>query len=430
MSVYGSKLDPYRLSRKPLGVKGLRTTIVVTNNPSTIDQNQILHLRFPNLGPDDVVIPGSARIAFTISLTSGTGTADDNRTIVNNIGRAIVQQISIKLEGHEVYCLDDADIYLCFKDLWLTEKERTNASYQGIQNTNTGRIRIGAANAVTATQPDASIAAAYGNRFQIPLDFELLTDHMPFYQTGLSDRLSFELTFNSYDQVIVSADNTATYVISNIALEFDMVTQKELAANIRRQYMGQMAILYTRVLRHRRMVLNKSDPTWNINLNTPARSLKGILLLFEDQAVGAMGPSYGRNSEYYYNPLITKVQVTIEGIPNQLYAQGLHSYQHWDEVVKGWFRESLEDAELPSTDQTTYFQNRYGLWLDFRTSCDQTLHGSGRRVENASEGITLQLEKTVQAAGVLNCYIFLLMDAQMNISNGPAERGDLLTIQW
>jgi hypothetical protein len=93
-------------------------------------------------------------------------------------------------------------------------------------------------------------------------------------------------------------------------------------------------------------------------------------------------------------------------------------YQHWDEVMKGWFRESFKDAELACNDQTSYFRARYGLWLDFRTSEDQTIHGSGRRIENASEGITLQLDKTVQTAGALYCYIFLLTDAQMNIGGG------------
>ena len=76
--------------------------------------------------------------------------------------------------------------------------------------------------------------------------------------------------------------------------------------------------------------------TWNINLNTPARSLKGVLLLLEDPARSGMGPDFGRNSEFYYNPCITKVQVTVEGISNQLYAQGMLPYQHWDEIVKGF----------------------------------------------------------------------------------------------
>ena len=147
----------------------------------------------------------------------------------------------------------------------------------------------------------------------------------------------------------------------------------------------------------------------------PTRSLKGILLLFEDPAVGAMGPAFGRNSEFYYNPLVTKVQVMVEGIPNQLYAQGMFQYH---EIVKEFAREDLKGAELSSTDISTYFRSRYALWLDFRSSDDRKLHGSGRRVENASDGVTLQLDKNAQTAGPLNCYVYLLMDAQLNIGDG------------
>ena len=68
-------------------------------------------------------------------------------------------------------------------------------------------------------------------------------------------------------------------------------------------------------------------------------------------------------------------------------------------------------------DRSTYYGNRYGLWLEFRSSDDQKLHGSGRRVENAS-GVTLQLDKTAEPTGPLNCYVYLVMDAQLNISNG------------
>ena len=125
--------------------------------------------------------------------------------------------------------------------------------------------------------------------------------------------MSFELTFNDYGRVIKSPDATASYKISGISLEYDVITNPDLARQKRLQYMKQTVVLYTRILRHRKLALDKSDVIWNIKLNTPARSLKGILLLFEDPAVGAMGPAFGRNSEFYYNPLITKVQVTAEG---------------------------------------------------------------------------------------------------------------------
>ena len=61
-----------------------------------------------------------------------------------------------------------------------------------------------------------------------------------------------------------------------------MVTDSELARQIRQQFSGRMAILYDRILRHRKVAKKKSDTLWNINLNVPARSMKGILMLFED----------------------------------------------------------------------------------------------------------------------------------------------------
>ena len=40
-----------------------------------------------------------------------------------------------------------------------------------------------------------------------------------------------------------------------------------------------------------------------------------------------------------------------------------------------------------------YLVDKYGLFLDMRNNDDNKVHGSGRRIENASERITLQLEK-------------------------------------
>ena len=49
---------------------------------------------------------------------------------------------------------------------------------------------------------------------------------------------------------------------------------------------------------------------------------------------------------------------------------------------------------------------------------ENSLHGMGRRIENALEGLILQIEKKVESAGALNAYIYLIMDAQLNIQNG------------
>ena len=50
---------------------------------------------------------------------------------------------------------------------------------------------------------------------------------------------------------------------------------------------------------------------------------------------------------------------------------------------------------------------------------ENKLHGTGRRIENASQGITLQIEKKAEkSAEALNAYIYLIMDAQLNIQSG------------
>ena len=65
-----------------------------------------------------------------------------------------------------------------------------------------------------------------------------------------------------------------------------------------------------------------------------------------------------------------------------------------------------------------YLVNKFALWLDFRMIDENELHGTGRCIENASEGITLQIEKKEKSAGALNAYIYLIMNAQLNIQNG------------
>ena len=65
------------------------------------------------------------------------------------------------------------------------------------------------------------------------------------------------------------------------------------------------------------------------------------------------------------------------------------------------------------------FKSICNLWLDFRTIDEKELHGTGRHIENASEGITLQIEtKAESPARALNAYIYLIMDGQLNIQSG------------
>ena len=129
----------------------------------------------------------------------------------------------------------------------------------------------------------------------------------------------------------------------------------------------------------------------------------------------------------FYNPKVQKVSVIVEGKPNQLYTQGMRSFEQYDEICK-YFAEGKQrdnDAneiqkhlQLYNLSLGEYLVNKYALWLDFRMIDENKLHGTGRRIENASEGITLEIEEKEESAGALNAYNYLIMDDQLNIQNG------------
>ena len=213
------------------------------------------------------------------------------------------------------------------------------------------------------------------------------------------------------------ASPDAKYKTTDISLEYETVTQPDLARSIKDEYQS-MALLYDRILRHRQISVNKSDTMWNWSFNTPCKSLKGMLVLFEKEK------PYTRDTSKFYNPKIQKVSVTVEGKPNQLYAQGMRSFEQYDEICK-YFTEGKQrdndvqkQLELHDLSVGEYLSNKYALWLNFRMIDENVLHRTGRRIENALEGITLQIKKKVETAGTLNAFICLTMDAQLNIEHG------------
>ena len=416
----GNKLNPQRSYRKGFALKGLRQHIIKTNNPSTIGPGELLTVRFPDLKENQVIIPSTTKLTFNTTL-AGT---DVNRTLVKNLGRNIIRKLVVKLDGNEIISIDDYDVLFSYIDSWKTATERRNAVFQGIvetdgQTENTIKHRINAGDKANNAK-DQTVASIFDNKFCIPLDFEILETSLPLYQYGLGSRLTYELTFNDYSDVIKAMDPDATYTISNISVEFDTMTNASLASQIRIEYM-KSSILYDRILRARIIPLDKSDTSFSVDINSPSKSLKGVLLIFTKERSAT---KFARDTEEFYNPKITKVEVTVEGVPNELYAQNMEYRHQYDEIVKHFAEGRLKEAgaiqkdlQLHNVDIASYYTDKYALWLDFRTMDDNRLHGLGRRLENTSERIRLQITKKAESAGKLSCYLYIFQDAQINISD-------------
>ena len=114
----------------------------------------------------------------------------------------------------------------------------------------------------------------------------------------------------------------------------------------------------------------------------------------------------------------------MEGVPDELYAQNMEYRHQYHEIVKHFAEGQLKEAgaiqkdlQLHNVNIASYYTDKYALWLDFRTIDDNRLHGSGRLLENTSEGIRLQITKKAESAGKLSCYLYIFQDAQINISD-------------
>ena len=101
----------------------------------------------------------------------------------------------------------------------------------------------------------------------------------------------------------------------------------------------------------------------------------------------------------FYNPEITKVEVTVEDFPDELQAQNMKYRHHYDEIMKHFGEGQLEDTgamekdlQLHDVNINAYYTDGYALWLDFRDH--NKFRISSRRIENTLEGIQLQIRKS------------------------------------
>ena len=209
--------------------------------------------------------------------------------------------------------------------------------------------------------------------------------------------------------------NKLVYKLENIQLEYETIRSKSLADEARSTYTSGKEFAYDFVMREMVVPIVKgSDTRLNLRVNPQRRSLKGILLLFITPYTAGT-----RDSEAYFNPDINKVKVTVNGVPNRVYNEGISGVDMWNELTR-YFKPN--SGGWPNMTLTNYLtDNKFGLWIDLRSMADTTLHGNGQRLVNTQDGVQLEIERTASGSGKTNCHVFTISDSQMNIMSGQLE---------
>ena len=398
-------------SEKVLGaMKAERTVKRITFNPTEANPGETLYVHVPKLGTNEVIVAGSLALVFNINLKL-TG-AHANNYLVQNVSRALVNKLVVKFAAATVQDTDSYNIYKTFEDLFLSMDKRANMLREGIQSVDLNRIRSGAGDKkTTGVDEENALNAVYGTKYRINLDHPILTDHGVFYPQALYNDLVFELTLAPAHEVVkgTTSSNVLGYKLENIQMEYEVIRSQTLADEATSEYKSGKEFAYDYVMRERVVPITRgSDTRLNLRVNPQRRSLKGILLLF----ISPYTPG-NRDSEYYFNPDITKVAVTVNGVPNRVYNEGISGSDMWEELTRH-FKPSTDGR--PNMTLAKYLaDNKFGLWIDLRPMDDTTMHGNGQRLVNTQDGVQLEIVRKASGSGITNCHIFTVSDAQMNI---------------
>ena len=412
MAVPSSLLPSH--SEKVLGaMKAERTVKRITFNPTEANPGETLYVYVPKLAENEVIVAGSLALVFNINLKV-TG-AHANNYLVQNVSRALVDKLTVKFAATTVQDTDSYSIYKTFEDLFLSRDKRANMLREGIQSDDLNKIRSGAGDKKTSgVDAENKLNTVYGTKYRINLDHPILTDHGVFYPQALHNDLVFELTLAPANQVVKGSDaSKLVYKLENIQLEYEVIRSKTLADETLSTYRSGKEFAYDLVMRERVVPITRgSDTRLNLLVNPQRRSLKGILLLFINPFV-----SGAKDTEQFFNPDITKVKVTVNGVPNRVYNEGISGSDMWQELTR-----HFKPQERPNMTLTKYLtDNKFGLWIDLRSMADTTMHGNGQRLVNAQDGVQLEIERTASGSGTTDCYIFSVADSQMNIMGQQLE---------
>ena len=287
---------------------------------------------------------------------------------------------------------------------------------EGIQSVALNKLRSGAGDKDDSDAGRNTLNAVYGTKYRINLDHPILTDHGVFYPQALFNDLVFELTLAAAHEVVNGSDGTKLgYKLENIQLEYEVIRSQTLAVEAVSMYNSGKEFAYDLVMREKVVPITRGSKTHvNLWVNPQRRSLKGLLLLFINHyQVGA------RDTEHYFNPDITKVNVTVNGVPNRVYNEGLNGSDMWQELTRH-FEPSTNGR--PNMTLAKYLTgNKFGLWIDLRSMADTTMHGNGQRMVNTQDRVQLEIDLNPSGSNHTYCYIFTVSDSQMNIMGQQLE---------
>ena len=386
---------------------------VVTLNPNSANPEEDIYIDIPKLNPNLCLVPDSLRLLFNFK------NKNTKSWFLNNLSKLLKRRLVIKFASEIVYNNTGESILEVYKDLWKPPYERSDMIEYGIGNKNVRKLiskdSSGASSGNTQKESDKRMFDIFGTKQCLKLE-KILSTHGLYSPHGMINNFQYIITLPKASEIMIaqSGQSVAGYSLENLELEYETIENLDLAEEVLSHYSQGRSLSFNHVTLMKTVEWDKDATLHNETINIPRKSMKAVVLLFKNKTL--------TDSEEYVYPNITEVKISVEGIPNSIYSQGIPKSRFFEEAFR-IFHCGYESCEsIMSLEK--FYKDAFALCIDLRTINDDFVYGDGKKLVNTQSGILLEIKKTAITTNV-KCHIFVLSDGLLNIVNK-----DLSSIQF
>ena len=394
------KLMPDFEKIKMTEIKGQRTNNTVTFNPDRAEPGEEVYVTLPKLKPGVCIVPN------TLFLTVTLKNKNTKSWFLNNIGKLLVEEFTVKVGGEVAYDNIGESIYRVYEDLWKPEKQRDNMIDCGIANENIRKLMSKDDSADPSNTSDAQMFDIYDSRVKIKLG-QILNNHGAYAPYGMINNFEYKIRLPRADTIMKAQSGQAVggYTLESLALEYETLENPELAEQALSGYEIGRSLSYEHVTLLRKTEWSKHSTLVNETVNLPRKSMKAIVMLFKEKGDIT-------DSEKYVYPKITGVKITVEGAPNAVFSQGMKKYDFFTEARRFFLNRKRDVMEV----EDFYSKDNFALVIDLRSFNDGNVAGSGKKIINAQSGVLLEVTKKATTKSVI-CHTYVVSDGVVSIVN-------------
>ena len=361
-------LYPGYKKSKMSDIKGNRTRHIVTLNPNSANPEEDIYIDIPKLNPNLCLVPDSLRLLFDFK------NKNTKSWFLNNLSKLLKSRLVIKFSGEIVYDNTGESMLEIYKDLWKPGYERSDMIEYGIGNENVRKLiskdDSGATSGNTQKVSDKLMFDIFGTKQCLKLE-KILSTHRLYAPYGMINNFQYIITLPKASEIMVaqSGQSVAGYSLENLELEYESTENLDLANEVLTHYSQGRSLSFNHVTLIKTVEWDKDATLHNETINIPRKSMKAIVLLFRNKTV--------TDSEQFVYPNIEEVKISVEGVSNSIYSQGMPKSRFFEEAFR-IFHCGYEDCESVMSLEK-FYKDAFALCIDLRTINDDFVYGDGKK---------------------------------------------------